>query len=69
MRLDEFRELYEAYRRHHRIASRATPSRVDDVYDRLVLVRGLRVETATREPLDPEHGGEATCAWRASASF
>ena len=40
--------------------SRATPSR-EGVYDEPFRQRGLRVETATR--VDPEHGGEATCAW------
>jgi len=60
MRLDEFRELYEAYRRHHRVDE---PGYAFErgVYDEPFRQRGLRVETATR--VDPEHGGEATCAW------
>ena len=47
-------------RRHHRVDE---PGYACDkgVYDEPFRQRGLRVETATR--VDPEHGGEATCAW------
>ena len=63
MRLDEFRELYEAYRRHHRVDE---PGYAFErgAYDEPFRQRGLRRDGDARRPRARRR---ATCAWLAAS--